>query len=153
MIDIVAWGGISFGFTAVIMIFFAAIAWFCKTDKVTDFAGCFTFIVLAVVGLTWISDYFARQIVLCSLVIVWALRLGLYLTTRILKRGKDERLNGIREVWWKFLLFWGTQITWVWVVFLPVMFIQATHEDKTLSACDYVGWAIWVCPRKGRVQL
>jgi steroid 5-alpha reductase family enzyme len=101
---------------------------------------------LAVVGLTWVSDYFPRQIVLSSLVIVWALRLGIYLVSRVIKRGSDERFNEMRKVWWKWALFWSTQITWVWVVFLPVMFIQATHTDKPLNACDYVGWTVWVWP-------
>lgn len=98
---------------------------------------------MALVGLLWPSDYFARQIVLCSLQMLWAIRLGLYLTTRVLARGKDDRFDEIRNVWWKWAFFWATQVTWVWVVSLPVTFIVATHEDKALSAVDYVGWTIF----------
>lgn len=74
---------------------------------------------------------------------LWAIRLGVYLTTRVWKRGKDERFDEIHKVWWMWALFWSTQITWVWVVSLPVTFIVATHIDKPLNAADYVGWAIF----------
>lgn len=142
-LDIVAWGAITFGLTAGIQIAFFLLATFLKTDRVTDFSAALTFFVLALVGLLWPSDYFARQVVLCSLQMLWAIRLGLYLTTRVMKRGKDARFDEIRNVWWKWGLFWSTQITWIWVVSLPVTFIVATHENKALDAVDYVGWAIF----------
>jgi len=100
--------------------------------------------VLALVGLVWPSDYFPRQIVLCSLQMLWAIRLGVYLTSRVWKRGKDDRFDEMHKVWWMWALFWSTQITWVWVVSLPVTFIVATHVNKPLSALDYVGWSIFV---------
>lgn len=109
----------------------------------TDFSGSLNFFILALVGLVWPSDYFPRQIVLCSLQMLWALRLGAYLTTRVLARKKDDRFDEIRNVWWKWALFWSTQITWVWVVSLPVTFIVATHENNDLNAVDYVGWTIF----------
>lgn len=74
---------------------------------------------------------------------LWAIRLGAFLTTRVLNRGKDDRFDEIRSVWWKWALFWSTQVTWVWVVSLPVTFIVATHTNKALSAVDYVGWSIF----------
>lgn len=74
---------------------------------------------------------------------LWAIRLGLYLTSRVWKRGKDARFDEIHKVWWMWALFWSTQITWVWVVSLPVTFIVATHIDKPLNAVDYVGWSIF----------
>ncbi len=109
----------------------------------TDFSGSLNFFILALLGLVWPSDFFTRQVVLCSLQMLWAIRLGLYLTTRVWARKKDDRFDEIRAVWWKWALFWSTQITWVWVVSLPVTFIVATHENKALDAVDYVGWVIF----------
>lgn len=74
---------------------------------------------------------------------LWALRLGIHLTTRVMARGKDDRFDDIRGVWWKYALFWSTQLTWVWVVSLPTTFIVATHENNSLNGADYAGWAIF----------
>lgn len=74
---------------------------------------------------------------------IWAIRLGVYLTARVMRRGKDDRFDKIRKKWWMWAFFWTTQITWIWVVSLPVTFIVATHENKALDAVDYVGWTIF----------
>jgi steroid 5-alpha reductase family enzyme len=67
----------------------------CKFDKVTDFAGGTNFFVLALVTLLVNNTYYARQIVLSSLVMAWSLRLAGFLLYRILDWGNDRRSSRI----------------------------------------------------------
>lgn len=116
--------------------------------KVTDLAGALNFFIVALVGLLWPASYFPRQIVLSGLVMVWSLRLGTFLLVRVLRRGKDERFDEMRQHFWKFAGFWVFQVAWVWTVSLPVTFVNGTGQDRPLDAVDYTGWSLWVQIRK-----
>jgi steroid 5-alpha reductase family enzyme len=81
------------------------------------------------------------------MVILWGLRLGIFLFIRIRKQKFDKRFDGIRESFPKFLRFWVFQALAVWIILLPsLLFIS----DPSLSACfnctDNIAWwamAIW----------
>ena len=85
--------------------------------------------------------YTPRQIVLTVLVTLWGIRLALYLLIRMLKIGKDERYNQVRENPLKFLIFWIFQIVWVFTVSLPVMFVNSPVAPSNVGfgPTDYVG--------------
>ena len=70
-------------------------------------------------------------------VILWGLRLSGYLFYRILMIGEDKRFDGMRENCLKFLGFWVFQMMWVWIVSLPVTFVNGDDADPPLNASDY----------------
>ena len=77
---------------------------------------------------------------LTVLVILWGVRLASYLLIRIVKIGKDERFNQVRENPLKFLVFWIFQIVWVFTVSLPVMFVNSPIAPEVMfRLVDYVG--------------
>lgn len=101
--------------TIAYQLFFFAIAWTFKFDKVTDFAGGTNFFFLALItllfgGVNRAND--ARNIVVSILVMVWALRLSGFLLFRILKSGSDTRFDDKRDNFFKFLGFWIFQMIW-----------------------------------------
>jgi steroid 5-alpha reductase family enzyme len=49
----------------------------------------------------------------------------------------------MRSKFFSFLGFWTFQMFWVWLVSLPVVFLNSTTQDVPLGVCDYVGWALW----------
>jgi steroid 5-alpha reductase family enzyme len=53
-----------------------------RFDKVTDFAGSTNFIILAILTLALKGAWHFRQVVLTVLVVIWGLRLGLFLLMR-----------------------------------------------------------------------
>lgn len=122
--------------------FFAIAYWF-RFDKVTDLAGSSNFIVLAWLTYLVRGTYFSRQTIVTILVTVWGLRLGSFLVYRVLSRGKDDRFDTFRDNFCMFLGFWVMQIIWVWVVSLPVIFLNAAIGNPDLNARDYIGWALW----------
>jgi len=134
---------ITLGFTIGLQLSFFAIAFTCKFDKVTDIAGTMNFVILAWLMFWLQGTYYARQIVVLALVSAWGFRLGFFLLSRVLKRGKDARFDQMREKFFPFLGFWLYQIVWVWTVSLPVTVLMGAKNDTSLSGQDYVGWALW----------
>ncbi|KAI5660270.1 hypothetical protein M9H77_29063 [Catharanthus roseus] len=114
-----------------------------KFDKVTDFAGSTNFIILAVLTLVVKASWNFRQIILSLLVIIWGLRLGLFLLMRILQWGEDRRFDEMRTKLGKLAVFWTFQAIWVWTVSLPVTIVNASDRNPSLQAADIIGWIMW----------
>lgn len=110
----------------------------------TDLAGATNFLWLALIGFICGQSYFTRQAVLTGMVTVWSLRLGLFLFVRVLVRKKDARFDNIRDSLLKLAFFWSFQVVWVWVVSLPLTFINSSYMvDVPVNAVDYVAWSLW----------
>jgi len=129
--------------TVAMQLLFFAIAYTCKFDKVTDIAGASNFLLLALLTFLARGTYYDRQILLSCLDLVWGLRLGLFLLRRVLKRGKDERFDEMREKFFSFLGFWVFQMVWVWLVSLPIIFVNAAPVDVDLGVRDVIGVIFW----------
>ncbi|GAB2270282.1 hypothetical protein Dimus_005186 [Dionaea muscipula] len=114
-----------------------------KFDKVTDFAGSTNFIILAVLTLVLKGTWHFRQVVLSALVVIWGLRLALFLLMRILQWGEDRRFDEMRGKLGKLAVFWTFQAVWVWTVSLPVTIVNASGNNPSLQAADIAGWIMW----------
>ncbi|CAI5471107.1 unnamed protein product [Closterium sp. Yama58-4] len=123
--------------------FFVIAAGF-KFDKVTDFAGTTNFIVLALLTSFLSGTWYWRQVLVTSLVVIWGLRLGLFLLFRILAWGEDHRFDQTRNNVLQFAIFWAFQAVWVWVVSLPVTIVNATvTRNPPLGPLDALGCVLW----------
>ncbi|EDU50538.1 repeatmulti-domain protein [Pyrenophora tritici-repentis] len=122
---------ITFLITVAYQLFFFAIAFWFKFDKVTDFAGGTNFILLAILTLSFSENRGdARNIVASLFIILWAARLSGFLLFRILKSGKDDRFDDKRDKFWSFLGFWVFQMFWVWSVSLPVTILNSPNVTQ-----------------------
>ena len=118
---------------------FFAIAYTLQIDKVTDFAGTANFLVLAVFTL-WLGGEFSFPKILASvMVILWSLRLGIYLTYRIMVWGEDNRFDELRTKFWSFLGFWVYQILWVFLTSLPVIYFNSLDSPSELNTIAIIG--------------
>ncbi|EDQ92234.1 uncharacterized protein MONBRDRAFT_14354 [Monosiga brevicollis MX1] len=123
---------------------FFAVAYTFKFDKVTDFAGGTNFALIAFLTFGLGDTFYARQAVLTGMVALSKLYLALFLLIRVLSRGKDARFDGTRDSFFKFLSFFIFQMIWVWVVSLPVTFVNGDEDDPALNEGDYIGWALFL---------
>jgi len=92
-----------------------------KTDKLTDLSYSISFIAVSLFMFIK-SEQNVVQIILLIMILLWAIRLGVYLFIRINKTGKDKRFDGMRDSFWKFSRFWLLQGFSVWVIMLAAMF-------------------------------
>ncbi|XP_065850231.1 uncharacterized protein [Euphorbia lathyris] len=114
-----------------------------KFDKVTDFAGSTNFVILAVLTVILKGTWYFRQVVVSSLVVLWGIRLGLFLLMRIMQWGEDRRFDEMRANLGKLAVFWTFQAVWVWIVSLPVTVVNASDRNPSIRAADIIGWIIW----------
>src|SRR6056297_1397162 len=60
-----------------------------ETEKYYDLTGSITYITITILSVTLSPNIDTRSLILMSLVLIWAFRLGSYLFRRILRSGKD----------------------------------------------------------------
>jgi steroid 5-alpha reductase family enzyme len=89
--------------TVGMQLLFFLIAYTCRFDKVTDFAGSTNFIVLVLLSLLGAKNTSPRAIMVTAMVLVCRLELAVYLLYRVLKRGKDDRFDAMRGNFFSFL--------------------------------------------------
>ena len=122
---------------------FFAIAYTLQIDKVTDFAGTSNFLILAIFTL-WLGEDFSFPKIIGSLMIIlWSVRLGFYLSYRIVAWGEDHRFDDIRSKFWSFFGFWVLQILWVFLTSLPVIYFNSLDAEINLDSIAYLGIGIF----------
>lgn len=144
------------GVTAVITVGYQAVAFLLMLafgdETINDFAGGSNFLILALVTLNFGGTYYARNIVVSILVMIWAARLAIFLLIRVIKSdGKDTRFDDKRKKPLAMVGFYFFQILWVWVVSLPVTLLNSPAAsvpsqgggNPTFGARDIIGIVMW----------
>jgi len=122
-------------------------AYLFQTEKFYDLTGSLTYIIVTGVALCY-SRYTlpldARALLLAALVIVWALRLGTFLFSRIRKAGKDDRFDEIKPSFIRFLNAWTIQALWVTFTASAALIGITTAARKDLDLFALIGFLIWL---------
>ncbi len=119
-------------------------AWFLRTERFFDLVGSATFIGTACVALILSSELSNRSIVIGTLVAIWAVRLGTFLTLRVRREGGDRRFNTIRNSFATFLMTWTLQAVWVTVTFGPGLAAMVSDEPGSIDGFLIAGTLIWI---------
>lgn len=109
-----------------------------KTDKLTDASYAVTFITLILFAFST-NPVTLPAIVITSMVLLWSLRLGIFLLIRIWKMKKDKRFDGMREDFFRFLKFWTLQGLAVWIILIPALFLINAETENLF----WIGVGIW----------
>lgn len=140
---------ISLGIAVVLNLAVFVIAFWKQTDKLTDITYALTFALLA--GYAWYSGEGREstyKTTLLFMVVIWAFRLGSYLFTRVLVKGKDHRFDEWRHNFLRFLRFWVLQGLSVWLVSLPFLIGLSKSAEQVSSIEGHwlviSGMIIWI---------
>lgn len=96
-------------------------AYFFRTDKLTDLSYGISFIALALL----FFKFSTGNLLLVGMILLWALRLIVYLVMRIHHMKRDERFDGMRENLARFLRFWTLQGVAVFLIMLgPLIYLD-----------------------------
>ena len=104
-----------------LQLIFASFAVIAKSDKLTDLSYGLTFIIVALSATYINSSSHTPQYIILIAIILWGLRLSVYLFIRILKIKKDRRFDKIRENRTRFAQFWLFQALSIWIITLPAV--------------------------------
>jgi steroid 5-alpha reductase family enzyme len=115
-----------------------------QTEKFFDLTGSLTYISVITLALILSKAIDGRSILLFMLVIIWAIRLGVFLSRRVKKAGKDDRFDEIKPSFFRFLNVWNIQALWVsFTVSAALIAITSIHH-KALDGFAIVGFLVWV---------
>ena len=86
--------------------------------------------------------------VLAGMVATWSLRLGCYLTLRVIGKPEDVRYHALREQWpkgagWKFLLVFEAQALLGVLLSAPFL-LNSFQADSRLAWQQFAGIALWI---------
>ena len=115
-----------------------------KTEKYYDLVGSLTYI--TTVSLAYFSVEYKTMIdsIIYFYVMVWALRLGIYLFRRVRNDGKDVRFEQAKRHFLWFLQYWMGQALWVSLTASPAIIGILSPEDDLLPLLAMIGMALWL---------
>ncbi len=119
-------------------------AYLLQTEKFYDLTGSLTYLAVTLIALFFSAGADARAILLATLVIVWALRLGTFLFRRIRKAGKDDRFDEIKPSFIRFLNAWTIQALWVTLTASAALIGITTTARKGLDLLALAGFLVWL---------
>jgi steroid 5-alpha reductase family enzyme len=114
-----------------------------QTEKFFDITGSITYIVAALAAVLLGGATDARSILLLAVVLVWAVRLGYFLFTRIQKSGKDNRFDAIKPSFLRFLQTWTLQGLWISFTLAAALAAITSQVKVAMDAYAWIGLLVW----------
>ncbi len=115
-----------------------------QTEKFFDLTGSLTYISITIMAVSVSPVIGGRSLLLASLVIIWAVRLGSFLFGRIQKAGKDDRFDELKPSFFRFLNVWTIQGLWVTFTAAAALVAITSSSRTELDVFAIVGFLVWV---------
>ena len=131
--------------TAVLLqIIFFIPSFLLKTEKYYDIVGSLTYIITISIAYFSVENKTMIDSIIYFYVMVWALRLGIYLFRRVRNDGKDVRFEKAKRHFFWFLQYWMGQALWVSLTACAAIIAILSPEEDTLPVLAMVGMALWL---------
>jgi steroid 5-alpha reductase family enzyme len=130
-----------FAFAVNWLVFLPAYAF--QTERYFDLTGSITYASLVVLALALQGEPDPRALLLGGLVIAWALRLGSFLFTRILRDGSDGRFDVLKPSFPRFFMTWTLQGLWVLLTASCALAAMTSSRALPLGGFAVVGALVW----------
>ena len=115
-----------------------------QTEHYFDLTGSMTYITSILLVIFFAQEIDFRDVLICSLIIIWASRLGLFLSKRVSNAGEDTRFVHIKPNFYQFLMTWPIQGLWV-LMTAGMAFAALSSKNKLgLDAFAVIGALLWL---------
>jgi steroid 5-alpha reductase family enzyme len=115
-----------------------------KTEVFYDLIGSISYISVVTIALLLSPAVALRDLLLASVVWLWALRLGSFLFRRIRARGSDRRFDDIKISFSRFLLAWTLQGLWVSFTLAAALAAMTSGPKVELGLFALAGLSMWL---------
>jgi len=115
-----------------------------QTEHYFDLTGSTSYITAVVVAVTLSSSLDVRDLIICSMIVIWAVRLGSFLFWRIKKDGQDIRFIVMKTQFLWFLLTWTLGGLWVLVTMAAGLSAITSNVTQELGVLSYIGISLWL---------
>ncbi len=115
-----------------------------QTEKFFDLMGGITFISVTVITVILSPVVDGRSWLLLGMVVVWALRLSIFLYRRVHAAGEDRRFRDLKPSIPRFLLTWTLQGIWVSFSLAAALAAITSERRLTIGAFAIIGFLVWL---------
>jgi steroid 5-alpha reductase family enzyme len=137
-----------FGLVVVIAFFTQVVAFIpafiSQTEKYYDITGTMTYVLTTLIAMFLASSLDTRSFLLGSIVLIWTLRLGIFLFIRINKAGKDIRFDNLKPSFIRFLNAWVLQGLWVTFTAGATLTAISSNNLVAFGSIGLIGLIIWI---------
>ena len=138
----------AFTFTLIVAVLLQVIffipSFLLKTEKYYDLVGSLTYVTTVSLAYFSVESKTMIDSIIYFYVMVWALRLGIYLFRRVRNDGKDVRFEKAKRHFFWFLQYWMGQALWVSLTACAAIIAILSPEEDTLPVLAMVGMALWL---------
>jgi steroid 5-alpha reductase family enzyme len=119
-------------------------AYLLQTERFFDLTGSVTYVTVVsfVVWYRW-PGVDARTLLLACLAVIWAVRLGAFLFSRIHKAGKDDRFDEFKPHFFRFLIVWTMQGVWITLTIAAALAAMTSEYGQALDLWAGAGFFLW----------
>ena len=127
------------------LVFFPS--YFYKTEKFYDITGTVAYLSILLttaylINLVNDEGILLRSIVSIIFVMIWAIRLGIFLFKRVIKVGEDKRFEHAKKSFSKFLMFFNISALWVFLTIVNVLTMIINNSDSVTDLFFIIGFTI-----------
>ena len=115
-----------------------------KTEHYFDLTGSLSYITTVAAAIVLNPSLDLRDLIICAMITVWALRLGSFLFWRIKKDGQDKRFIVMKTKFTWFLMTWTIGGLWVLVTMAAGLAALTSNITAELGLISYLGIALWL---------
>ncbi len=115
-----------------------------QTEHYFDLTGSLTYLSVVATAIALTPSLGVRDIILCVMIAVWAIRLGSFLFFRVRRSGGDDRFVELKPYFWVFFMVWNIQGLWVFLTLAAAMGALSSASKKELGIFALVGATIWL---------
>ena len=122
-----------------------------KNVSIVDIFWGFGFVLSGIFYFFFANGFETRKLIVLALVVIWGLRLSIYLGWRNIGKGEDFRYQEFRKnygehrYWWvSFFQTFLLQGILMWLISAPLLGAQYITASDNLNIFDYIGIAFWI---------
>lgn len=119
-------------------------AFISQTEKYYDITGTMTYVLTTLIAVFLVSSLDTRSLLLGALILIWTLRLGIFLFKRINKVGKDVRFDSLKPSFIRFLNAWIVQGLWVTFTAGAALTAISSNNQVPFESIGLIGLIIWI---------
>ncbi|HIG66755.1 MAG TPA: DUF1295 domain-containing protein [Porticoccaceae bacterium] len=115
-----------------------------QTEHYFDLTGSISYVTTVVAAVMLSSSLDLRDLIICAMIVIWAVRLGSFLFWRIKKDGQDTRFIVMKTQFIWFLMTWTLGGLWVLVTMAAGLAAITSNITEDLGALSYIGISLWL---------
>ena len=115
-----------------------------QTEHYFDLIGSLSYIATVITAILLNPSLDIRDWIICSMIMLWAIRLGSFLFWRVKTVGQDKRFTVMKTKFTWFLLTWTLGGLWVLVTMAAGLAALTSNTTIELDFLGYIGIALWV---------